>query len=57
MMAEMDKSLILPNQEDFIGAAVALHRLEDTYLLEPADMRGTNLSENFPLARRLTCNL
>ena len=53
----MDKSLILPNQEDFIGAAVALHRLEDTYLLEPADMRGTNLSENYPLARRLTCNL
>ena len=44
---------MLPTNEDYEGAIVALHRLEDTYLLDPNDIRTGKLSEKHP-SRPLT---
>ena len=42
------ENLILPTIEDYEGVIVALHRLEDTYLLDPKDIRTGNLSRKHP---------
>jgi hypothetical protein len=33
----------LPTYEDYSGSVTALHRLEDTYLLRPVDIRKGNI--------------
>jgi hypothetical protein len=43
----------LPTNEDYNGAATALHRLEDTYNLKPSEIRKGNLSKEYP-SRELT---
>ena len=47
------ESYTLPTDEDYNGAILAIHRLEDTYLLEPKDVRSGKLSEHYP-SRGLT---
>ena len=49
-------NLTLPTEEDYEGAIVALHRLEDTYLLDPKDIKNGILSDKNP-SRSLTGNL
>ena len=49
-------NLTLPTEEDYEGAIVALHRLEDTYLLDPKDIKNGILSDKNP-SRPLTGNL
>jgi prolyl 4-hydroxylase len=44
---------MLPGTDDYNGAAVALHRLEDTYNLKPRDIRSGSLSKKYP-SRELT---
>lgn len=48
MVAEIKEKFILPTGEDYTGAINALQRLEDTYLLSPAEIRSGNLSKNYP---------
>ena len=48
-------NLTLPTEEDYEGAIVALHRLEDTYLLDPKDIKNGILSDKNP-SRSLTGN-
>ena len=43
----------IPTKEDYEGAIVAIHRLEDTYNLKPNDIRSGNLSRTYP-SRPLT---
>ena len=43
----------MPTNEDYNGAATALHRLEDTYNLKPSEIRKGNLSKEYP-SRELT---
>ena len=48
MVDRIKRNYLLPTQEDYEGAAIALHRLEDTYALKPADIRIGKLSKNYP---------
>lgn len=43
----------IPTREDYEGAIVAIHRLEDTYNLDPSDIRNGKMSQKYP-SRPLT---
>lgn len=53
LVSDIKEKYPLPSLEDYNGAAVALHRLEDTYQIEPQNIRLGNLSSQFP-SRPLT---
>ena len=53
MVHDIQENYNLPNNDDYSGAIVAIHRLEDTYQLDPTNIRKGNLSKNFP-SRSLT---
>lgn len=53
MIDEFRENENLPDKDDYEGAIVAIHRLQDTYLLDPIDIRTGNLSKNYP-SRPLT---
>lgn len=46
---------LLATNEDYEGAAFAIHRLGDTYELKPSDLSKGNLSKNYP-SRELNSN-
>lgn len=48
MVADIKENFILPSNDDYVGAISALHRLEDTYLLEPEKISHGNLSQKHP---------
>ena len=48
VVREIKEAFILPTNEDYEGAIIALHRLEDTYSLEPSQIRRGNLSALYP---------
>lgn len=48
--------LDLPTTEDYEGVIEAIHRLEDTYLIDPQTISNGKMSEKFRLARPLTGN-
>ena len=55
---EIKEKYILPTAEDYKGAIAGIQRLEDTYLLEPRDIRNGNLSEKYqsrPLTGSFKC--
>ena len=52
-MDHLYENQTMPNNEDYIGAVQAIHRLSDTYLIEPDDIRKGNISTNYP-SRQLT---
>ncbi len=41
------QNITLPSPDDFEGAIRAIHRLEDTYLLDTREIRFGNLSANY----------
>lgn len=45
---DIKEEFFLPNNEDYDGVIKAMHRLEDTYLLEPKDIRLGNLNSLYP---------
>jgi prolyl 4-hydroxylase len=53
---EIKEKILLPSNDDYKGSIEAIYRLEDTYLLEPADIARGNLSQKH-MSRPLTCNL
>jgi hypothetical protein len=48
MVALIKEKYLLPTGEDYDGAVIALHRLQDTYQLSAKDIRTGNLSKNYP---------
>ena len=56
MVKTIKEKFMLPTNEDYKGAIKAIHRLEDTYLLSPSDIRSGKLSQKHP-SRPLTGNL
>ena len=48
MVSKIKEDFNLPTNEDYEGAIVALHRLEDTYALTPKDIRTGNMSKKHP---------
>lgn len=48
LVSEIKEKYVLPSSEDYSGAIQALHRLSDTYLLNPKEIRLGNLSQNYP---------
>jgi len=48
LVSEIKEKYVLPSSEDYSGAIQALHRLSDTYLLNPKEIRLGNLSKNYP---------
>ena len=50
----LKSKLDLPTAEDYEGSIEAIHRLEDTYQINPKDMSDGNISEKYPLTRPLT---
>ena len=52
-MDHLYENQTMPNNEDYIGAVQAIHRLSDTYLIEPDDIRKGNISTKYP-SRQLT---
>lgn len=55
MVDGIKNKCILPTGDDYTGAINALHRLEDTYLLSPPEIRSGNHSQN-SLCRPLNGN-
>jgi hypothetical protein len=47
----------MPNDEDYFGVMKAIHRLAQTYLLEPKDLRFGNISQKYSAIRPVDCNL
>lgn len=45
---DIKEEFFLPTNEDYDGVIKALHRLEDTYLLNPKDLRLGNLNSIYP---------
>jgi prolyl 4-hydroxylase len=52
---EIKEKILLPSSDDYKGSIEAIHRLEDTYLLDPADIARGNLSQKH-VSRPLTGN-
>ncbi len=50
----LKSKLDLPTAEDYEGSIEAIHRLEDTYQINPRDMSDGKISEKYPLTRPLT---
>jgi hypothetical protein len=50
----LKSKLDLPTAEDYEGSIEAIHRLEDTYQINPKDMSDGKISEKYPLTRPLT---
>ncbi len=42
---EIKENFLLPTNDDYKGSIEAIHRLEDTYLLDPADIASGVLSQ------------
>jgi len=53
-MNRFKSKLDLPTTEDYEGVIEAIHRLEDTYLIDPHYFSSGNISEQYPLTRPLT---
>ena len=53
-MQDIKNKILLPTNDDYKGSIEAIHRLEDTYLLNPADIARGNLSQKH-ISRPLTC--
>jgi hypothetical protein len=53
MLDNLKTKFVLPTDEDYIGTIDGLLRLEDTYLLEPDQIRMGKLSDKYP-SRPLT---
>jgi len=47
LVRDIKESHLLPDNEDYRGTIAAIHRLEDTYLLEPEKIRSGKLSEKY----------
>ena len=47
VVSEIKEKYLLPTSEDYKGAIAGIQRLEDTYLLQPRDIRNGNLSEKY----------
>lgn len=45
---DIKEDFFLPDNEDYQGVIKAMHRLEDTYLLKPDEIRLGNLNTNHP---------
>jgi prolyl 4-hydroxylase len=43
----------VPTNKDYEGAILAIHRLQDTYLLTPSDLQNNKMSNKFPSIRPL----
>lgn len=56
LVENVKQKLLLPTTEDYKGAAEAIHRLEDTYSLDPMDIARGNLSKKY-ISRQLNCKL
>jgi len=44
ILNEIIKKFLVPNDEDYFGVMNAIHRLSETYLLEPKHLRLGNIS-------------
>lgn len=53
MVSEIKDKTLLPSNEDYEGAITALHRLEDTFALEPSDLRLGKMSQKYAQAREM----
>ena len=53
MLDNLKNKFVLPTNEDYVGSINGLLRLEDTYLLEPDEIRKGKLSDKYP-SRPLT---
>lgn len=47
MKSDINTKFQLPANEDYEGSIVAIHRLEDTYLLNPSEIRTGNISTKY----------
>lgn len=48
MVFDIKEKSNLPDNDDYIGAIQAIHRLQDTYLLDSSEIRLGNLSSRYP---------
>jgi hypothetical protein len=47
LVRDIKENYLLPDNEDYKGTIAAIHRLEDTYLLDPEKIRTGQLSEKY----------